>query len=84
MKMALHPALARDKVCYVGDPVAAVTGETLPEARDAAAVCVDYEVLPSVVDAAKAQANGAPQLHEVAPGNTIRRRAKIHAQIQLS
>ena len=55
MKMASHPTLARDKVCYFGGPVAAVIGE-LPEARDAAgAVRVDYEVLPSVVDAAKAQ-----------------------------
>ena len=72
MNMAPHPALARDKVCFVGDPVAVVIAETLPEARDAAeAVRVDYEVLPAVVDAAKAQASGAPQLHDVAPGNTI-------------
>jgi carbon-monoxide dehydrogenase large subunit len=72
MKMAPHPALARDKVCFVGDPVAVVIAETLPEARDAAeAVGVDYEVLPAVIDAAKAQAAGAPQLHEVASGNTI-------------
>jgi carbon-monoxide dehydrogenase large subunit len=72
MKMAPHPALARDKVCFVGDAVAVVIAETLPEARDAAeAVGVDYEVLPAVVDAGKAQATGVSQLHEVAPGNTI-------------
>jgi carbon-monoxide dehydrogenase large subunit len=72
MKMAPHPALARDKVCFVGDPVAVVIAETLSEARDAAdAVRVDYEALPAVVDAAKAQASGGTQLHDVAPGNTI-------------
>src|SRR5947209_16154806 len=68
MKMAPHPALARDKACYVGEPVAVVVAETLSEARDAAeAVIVDYDVLPAVVDAANAQAAGAPQLHDVAP-----------------
>jgi carbon-monoxide dehydrogenase large subunit len=72
MKMAPHPALTRGKVCFVGDPVAVVIAETLSEARDAAeAVRVDYEVLSAVVDAAKAQAAGAAQIHEVAPGNTI-------------
>src|SRR5215831_1625348 len=72
MKMAPHPALARDKACYVGDPVAVVIAETLPQARDAAeTVRVDYEVRAAVLDAAKAQAAGAPQLHGIAPGNTI-------------
>ena len=70
MKMAPHPALASGKVCYVGDPVAVVIAETLEQAKDAAeAVTVDYEVLPSVTDPAKAQSG--PQIHEVAPKNTI-------------
>ena len=34
-------------------------------------VKVDYEVLPAVADPAKAQAPGAPQIHDVAPNNTI-------------
>src|SRR6185437_9307555 len=34
-------------------------------------VVVDYEVLPAVADPAKAQYKGAPQIHEVAPHNTI-------------
>jgi len=72
MKMAPHPAIARDKVCFVGDPVAVVIAETLEAARDAAEkLKVDYEVLPAVADPAKAQAKGAPQVHEVAPRNTI-------------
>jgi carbon-monoxide dehydrogenase large subunit len=70
MKMAPHPAIAAEKVCYVGDPVAVVVAETLAQARDAAEkVRIDYEVLPAVTDPAKAQS--APQIHEVAPRNTI-------------
>jgi carbon-monoxide dehydrogenase large subunit len=72
MKMAPHPALANGKACHVGDPVAVVIAETLAQAKDAAEkVKVDYEVLPAVADPAKAQAGGAPQIHEVAPNNTI-------------
>jgi carbon-monoxide dehydrogenase large subunit len=72
MKMAPHPAIAHDKACYVGDPVAVVLAERLAQAKDAAEkVKVDYEVLPAVADPAKAQAKGAPQIHEVAPSNTI-------------
>jgi carbon-monoxide dehydrogenase large subunit len=72
MKMAPHPAIANGKANYVGDPVAVVIAETLAQARDAAEkVNVDYEVLPAVADPAKAQASGAPQIHETVPGNTI-------------
>jgi aerobic carbon-monoxide dehydrogenase large subunit len=72
MKMAPHPAIAHGKACHVGDPVAVVIADTLEAAKDAAEqVQIDYEVLAAVVDPAKAQASGAPQIHEVAPGNTI-------------
>ena len=72
MKMAPHPALAHGKACHVGDPVAVVIADSLADARDAAAlVKVDYEVLPAVADPAKAQGPGAPQIHELAPNNTI-------------
>jgi aerobic carbon-monoxide dehydrogenase large subunit len=72
MKMAPHPALAKDKVCHVGDPVAVVIADSLAEARDAAEqVNVEYEVLPAVADPAQAKKSGAPQIHEVAPNNTI-------------
>src|ERR1700720_3686653 len=72
MKMAPHPALASGKACHVGDPVAVVVAQTLSQARDAAEkVMCDFEVLPAVADPAKAQAKDAPQIHEVAPGNTI-------------
>jgi len=72
MKMAPHPAIAHGKACYVGDPVAVVVAETPAQAEDAAEkIAVDYEVLPAVADPAKAQADGAAQIHEVAPHNTI-------------
>ena len=72
MKMAPHPAIAHGKACYVGDPVAVVIAETLDQAEDAAEkIAVDYEVLPAIADPAKAQQKGAPQIHDVAPANTI-------------
>ena len=42
----------RDRVRYIGDPVAFVVADTLDQAKDAAeAIEVDYETLPAVVDA---------------------------------
>src|SRR6266851_9012354 len=56
MKMAAHPAIASEKACFVGDPVAVVIAETLAQAKDAAeALKVDYQVLPAVAEPAKAQ-----------------------------
>jgi len=72
MKMSAHPAIANEKANHVGDAVAVVVAETLAQAKDAGEkVKVDYEVLPAIADPAKAQAKGAPQIHEVAPHNTI-------------
>jgi carbon-monoxide dehydrogenase large subunit len=63
--------LATDSVKWTGEGVAAVVAETPEQAFDALdAIEVDYEPLPAVVDAEKAVAPGAPQLHENAP-NTI-------------
>ena len=59
-----------DRVRYVGEPLAVVIAETLAAARDAAAaVEVDYEVLPAVTDALRALAPGAPVLHDAVPDN---------------
>ncbi|MBI3705497.1 MAG: xanthine dehydrogenase family protein molybdopterin-binding subunit [Rhizobiales bacterium] len=72
MKMASHPALAAAKVNCVGDAVAVVIAETYEQGRDAAEkVKVDYEVLAAVVDPAKAQAPGVPQIHPDIANNTI-------------
>ena len=42
-----HPVLARDRVCYVGQPVAIVVASTRAAAYDARdRIAVDYEPLP--------------------------------------
>jgi carbon-monoxide dehydrogenase large subunit len=70
-------ALARERVRHVGEAVAVVIAESLPAAADAAErVAVDYQPLAAVTDARAAQAPGAPQLHEIAPGNVCFRTAR--------
>jgi len=62
--------LAEGKVYYVGQPVLAVIAETRVQAQDAAELAmVEYEELPSVVDARKAAAPGAPLIWDQAGGN---------------
>ncbi len=64
------PALALDRVLYVGDPVAIVVATTQAQAQDAAeAIAVDYDTLPPVTDMTAALQPGAPQLHDGIPGN---------------
>jgi CO/xanthine dehydrogenase Mo-binding subunit len=56
--------IARDKVLYEGHVVAAVAATTRRQAREAAAaIVVDYEVLPHVLTVDEAMAPGAPILH---------------------
>ena len=56
-----HPVLADGMVRHVGDPVAFIVADTAKAARDAAEqVQVDYEILPSITDTAKAIDLGAP------------------------
>src|SRR5580765_1878758 len=60
-ELCVRPPLARDKVCFVGDPVAVVVAETRAQAVDAAeAVVVDYDPLPAAVDMEGALAPDAP------------------------
>jgi carbon-monoxide dehydrogenase large subunit len=70
MKKPKRPALAVDKVRFVGDPIAFVVAQTPAQARDAAeAVAVDIDSLPAVTRASEAAKPGAPQLYDEAPGN---------------
>ena len=58
-----YPALAKDRVRWVGDYVAFVVAETYHQALDAAElIAVDYEPLPAVVSTAEATAPGAPRV----------------------
>ena len=65
-----RPALVRDRVRHVGDPVAFVVAETPEQAVDAAElVTVDYEPLPAVAATADAARPGAPAVWAEAPDN---------------
>jgi carbon-monoxide dehydrogenase large subunit len=65
-----QPVLAWPVVRHVGEAVAAVVGHDRYAVEDAAAaVAVDYEPLPAVVDARDAAAEGAPRVHEA--GNVL-------------
>ena len=69
-RLAPRPVLAAGRVRTVGDPVAFVVAESAAEARAAAeAVTVAYRTLGAVTDAAAALRDGAPRLHDSAPGN---------------
>jgi len=70
MRKPPRPAFARDRVRFVGDPLAIVVAETVAQAREAAeAVMPDIEPLPAVTSAREAAAPGAPLLYDEAPGN---------------
>jgi carbon-monoxide dehydrogenase large subunit len=60
-----QPVLARDRVRYVGEPVAVVLAEDRYVAEDLLQLIdVEYEPLPAVVDPEEAMAEGAPLVHE--------------------
>ncbi|MEX3314805.1 xanthine dehydrogenase family protein molybdopterin-binding subunit [Sulfitobacter sp. PS-8MA] len=62
----LRPMLAKDRVRYVGEPVALVVAETLQQARDAAELILfDADDLPAKMDLAP----GGETLHPEAPDN---------------
>jgi carbon-monoxide dehydrogenase large subunit len=65
-----HPGLARDRVRYVGDPVALVVAETVDQAKDAAErIAIDYEELPSVTATADLTAPGSALVWDDCPAN---------------
>ena len=61
-----RPVLARERLRFVGEPVAMVVAESLDAARDAAELIVlDYDELPAHVTLAP----GGPLIHAEAPDN---------------
>jgi len=65
-----RPALAGDKVRFVGDPVVCVVAETVAQAKDAAeAVAIDIEPLPVALTPADAVKPGAPLVFDAVPNN---------------
>lgn len=68
-----QPVMARDKVRYVGEAVAAVAAEDLVTAKQAVELIkVEYEELPAIFDPAHAQDADAPTLHDYAPDNVVK------------
>ena len=66
--------LARDEVCYVGEPIVAVLAENRYIAEDAAQlVVVDYEPLPVLPDPRTSAQPGAPLVNsrQKEPGNIV-------------
>ena len=62
--------LAKDRVLYIGDEVAAVAAETREAAERALSLIeVEYEELPAVFDPEEAMAIGAPAVHPDAERN---------------
>jgi carbon-monoxide dehydrogenase large subunit len=69
---AIRPSLAKERVNFVGDPVAVVVAETKAQAVDAAElVDVDYEPLDAAVDMEDALAADAPVQFESIGSNVI-------------
>jgi carbon-monoxide dehydrogenase large subunit len=70
--VATPRALEIDRVTFAGAGVAAVVADSAAIAEDALELIdVDWEPLEVVVDAEAALADGAPQIHEGAPGNVV-------------
>lgn len=75
--------IARGKVRFVGEAVAAVVADSRYQAADAAeAVLVDYETLPSVTDPEEARRDGAPQLYPRVTNNLGPRWDRDHGDIE--
>ena len=70
LKTPDHPAIAKDRVRYVGDAVAVVVAESRYQAEDALEhIDVDYEPLGVVMNPKAAAQDGAPQIHDDVDNN---------------
>lgn len=66
------PVLARDRVRYVGEPIAIVVARDPYAVEDGLeAAVVDYDERPPVVSDTAALAEGAPLVHDAAAANTL-------------
>ena len=74
MRPPRHPALALDKACYAGQPVAIVLADNIYTAEDAVdLVDIDYEILPAVIDPLTATDDTTPVIHEHLGTNEVLR-----------
>jgi carbon-monoxide dehydrogenase large subunit len=76
-KVPDRAVLAKDRVRYVGEPIAIVVADTALLAQDAVdAIEIEYEDLPAVIGPEQALAPGAYQIHDEVPGNCA---LEVHA-----
>ena len=74
--------LARDEVCYVGQPIAMVIADSRYIAEDAAAaVMVEYDVVAAVADCRTGIADEAPRAHSDLASNIIARFPSAYGDI---
>ena len=67
-----QPALARDRVRYVGEPVVAIIAESPTLAKDAEELVeFDVDELEAVVLPQSSLNDNAPEIHSAAPGNCL-------------
>ncbi|MFM9226827.1 MAG: xanthine dehydrogenase subunit D [Actinomycetota bacterium] len=72
-----QPVFARGEVRYMGEPIAAVAADHPETCRRAlAAITVEWEVLPTLVDPETAIAGGFDPIHP--DGNVIRHQRSVH------
>ncbi len=80
-----QPILAWPIARYAGEPVAVVVASDRYAAEDGAMlVDVDYEPLAAAVDADAAVRDGAPRVHEEAPGNVLLSRRFENGRVDLA
>ena len=73
-----RPVLARDKVRWLGEPIAVVVAEDRYIAADAAeAVTIEIDELPAVLDVLKAAESDSPLLFEIHGSNVVKQVAMI-------
>jgi carbon-monoxide dehydrogenase large subunit len=78
-----HPVLAREKVCYVGQPVAVVVAHDRYLARDALErIDVDYQPLPPILDLWEAAQERATPIHETLGTNVAMRIREARGDLQ--
>ena len=74
--------VAVDRVRYVGEPIAAISAESLEAAEEAALLIdIEYDELPSVFNAQEAIQAGAPALHDKFPDNIFKHAKLRHGDM---
>ena len=83
LKFDVNPVmLARDELCYVGEPVAVVVADSRAIAEDAVALIdLDTEELPAVVDAVAGLEPDAPKARLTCPGNLVAQHTMAYGDV---